>query len=253
MARCRPRPRCPFVVTVALAAATGACGGSTSSDPSSSTGATVGSGGGPIGGTGGVGDGGPGAGGIGGSGGFGDGGTGGCGANPPSIPCPELPPEEGSLCPVNTDPCFGMWWGTTCSYPDPCGATTELQYECSGSTWKLTSGSVTCTSCPATEPAPGSPCSLTTGEMCMYKPGCCYVGYSCLDGQWTPQPTQCPPPAMMCPQAPPNPGAACDPCTTAPECIYDTCASLGKVTQASCENGIWGLSGAPCPTDGGAP
>lgn len=186
MSRPRPRPRAPFVVTVALAAAAGACGGSTSDD-----GGQAGSGGGSggaEGGSGGVGAGGSGGGGFGG-GGFGGAvfGGGGCGANPPSIPCPPTPPVEGTACPPN-DSCFGGWWGSSCSYADPCGGPTPLVLDCSGATWQVQSGTPTCTTCPPTAPVPGSACSLAAGQSCSYDT-CAATGMkttaSCDSSAWS--------------------------------------------------------------------
>lgn len=246
MAPKRPRPRAPFVVTFALAAAAGACGGSTSSDSGSGggeAGGAGGAGGGPTGGSGG----GP----VGGSGGFGNNpGGGGCGANPPSIPCPGTPPPEGSACPTDPGSCFGMWWGTTCYYPDPCGGTDQLVMDCSGTSWKVESGTLTC-KCPASAPVVGAPCAVAASETCSYSAGCCSEVYQCLQGKWSQVPVSCNPPPLICPSTPPAPGAPCDPCAMTGECSYDTCAALGKLTKASCVSGSWSVSGAPCAVDAG--
>lgn len=225
-------------MTFALAAATGACGGSTSND----TGGAGGADGGGAGGSGGVG----GAGGAGGSGGPG---FGGCGANPPSIPCPTSAPEAGAACPT-VDSCFGGWWGATCSYADPCGGTETLTMDCSGPTWKVVSGTLTC-SCPPSEPTAGAACGVKPSELCSYPAGCCPSTYQCSGGQWTPVPTSCNPPPPTCPATPPAPSTACDPCTYSGPCSWDTCATLGKTTNASCVSGVWSVTGAPCVADAG--
>ncbi|MCL4754615.1 MAG: hypothetical protein KJ015_30955 [Myxococcales bacterium] len=243
MAQKRPRPRAPFVVTVALATAAAACGGSTSQE----------SGAGGAGGTGAGGTGGS----VGGSGGGGTGGVGanpgggGCGANPPAIPCPATPPPEGSACPTNPSSCFGGWWGTTCYYPDPCGGTADLVMDCGGATWTVTSGALTCATCPASAPAVGAPCAAPATETCSYSKGCCPDVYQCDQGKWTQVPVSCNPPPLICPATPPQSGAPCDPCAMPGECSYDTCSALGKLTKASCVNGAWLLGSTPCLLDAG--
>jgi hypothetical protein len=187
----KPR-RAPFVVTIALAAAAGACGGSTSGDDnggSGGTGGTGATGGGTTGGSGGSGGGT--LGGSGGIGGISDGGSpnfGGCGANPPSIPCPETPPEVGSACPDGPGGCFGSWWGTSCYYPDPCGSTEQLVYDCGGTTWQFQSGPTVAPMCPASPPADGDPCSACNLPQCTWGDCASSTGAttaSCINGAWS--------------------------------------------------------------------
>ncbi|MBK8996378.1 MAG: hypothetical protein IPM35_11610 [Myxococcales bacterium] len=223
MAKVRARPSAPFVVTVVLTAVAGACGGSTTNG----SGGSGGSGGAP--------------------------GGGGCGANPPSIPCPPTPPAEGSLCPNSPSSCFGGgWWGSSCTYSDPCGGNTPLVLDCGGSTtWKVTSGVTTCQSCPPTEPGAGTPCALVDGQICSFANGCCDAAYQCSQGTWQEVPVSCNPPPLVCPASPPDPNAPCDPCALGGECTYDTCASLGKTTKASCVSGGWSVTVEPCLVDAG--
>ncbi len=183
----RPRPRAPFVVTVAFAVAAGACGGSTSVDSGSGAAGGVGGAGGSGGSAGSAALGGSGGGETGGVGGLG---SGGCGANPPHVPCPEEPPAEGSPCPQNVGSCFGVWWGTSCKYADTCGGT--LIVDCSGTSWTVLDG-LTCESCPASAPVDGTPCTVTGG--CEYDTcgdGGTVQTASCTNGNWAVVQVPCP-------------------------------------------------------------
>jgi hypothetical protein len=222
----KPR-RAPFVVTVALAAAGSsvACGGSTSGDGSGGT-SSGGSGGGV--------------------GGYSTGGYG-AGGNPPHIPCPDALPQEGSACPQ------GSWWGNSCLFPDPCGGTEALVVECTQAGWHLL-GSANC-ACPATQPTPGTACSVPSTEYCSYSDGCCPTSYSCQDGTWSASGVSCNPPYLECPATPPLPGEACNDCAFGLDnCSWNQACNGGPwQTFGSCVNGAWTISQSPCLYDGGNP
>lgn len=217
MAR-RPRPRAPFVVTVAVATLASGCGGSLSSD--------------------------------------GTGGTGGGTTNPPPPECPATLPSPGSGCAVeglscsvvsHTDPC-----GTPITYAVSCVAgawSVELvsPSSCNPPPPPLES-------CPDAEPAAGGWCNVVEGKSCSYPGLCCFATYTCSANIWLDVSPSCNPPQPVCPSAPPAPGAACDPCAPSfAPCSYDSCGDGGVLTSASCENGAWNVQLEPCgpAADGG--
>lgn len=211
--------RAPFVVTLALTAAGSGCGGSTSSGEGS-----------------------------GGSGG-GVGATGGYGANPPAIPCPADLPAEGSACPA------GPWWGNSCAFLDPCGGPEPFYAECNTQTgqWHLL-GSTQC-ECPATQPSPGTACSVPSTEYCSYSDGCCPTSFSCQNGTWSETGVSCNPPYIECPATPPASGEACNECAFGLEdCNWNQACNAGPFQiHGSCQNGAWVVDETPCVWDAGAP
>lgn len=220
--------RAPFVITVAIAATSGACGGSTDSEPSGSGGVS----------TGGVGSNPPGFGGFGGTSAGGSTSSGGTGASPPSVPCPLERPLEGSECPA------GTWFGTSCYFPDPCGGRSPLVAECVSqtATWHLLGG--TECECPLTEPANGSSCSTSASVQCAYPTEyCCSNVATCYAGSWSL--AVCNPPPVPCPLVPPNAGDKCE-CGAYNECTWGECGDAGTKIEGKCFGGVWQLTETTC-------
>lgn len=179
----------------------------------------------------------------------GSGGAGGSGGNPPACPS-SVPPDGGSCSKV----------GMKCTYENSlysCGNDLKQEATCTpNGTWQVSwhQAGTSCNpppppeDCPSKEPSAGVWCNVEPELVCSYSGGCCARMYECQDHVWAETTPPCNPPIPICPEAPPDPGSACDnPCDLVYSCDYGTCGDdAGGAISASCEGGAWVVSAVDC-------
>lgn len=109
------------------------------------------------------------------------------------------------------------------------------------------------TECPATPPDVGSACNVAPTVTCNFANACCGLVLSCLSGAWQDtSPFECNPPAPICPVVVPSTGDPCtlDPCTPADlPCFYfDGCGEGQMAPEATCSAGTWTVKMVNCPS-----
>jgi hypothetical protein len=208
----RSARRSSFVVTVTLAAATGACGGN-----------------------------------VGGSG-TGSGGAGGSGGNPPACPSslPELATSCGSVgleCQYSdgTDAC-----GQERVYRASCAPDGAWDISQVGPTTSCNPPPPPMP-CPTAVPTAGNWCNVDEGEICSFPSDCCPIQYQCLNSVWQQLTTPCDPPQPVCPSTRPAQGEPCNAsCGGIFSCDYDECLINAQYFTATCNAGAWSVVETPC-------
>lgn len=152
--------------------------------------------------------------------------------------CIDAGVDTGAVCPTGTplvgDPCNPAVG--TCSYANSCSGQTT--FTCDGK-WVLGTRSCAAT-CPATEPASGSTCALSSGTTCKFTNACGTTdAATCLGGLWQLTAGKCGP---TCPPIEPLGSEPCG--TNGQVCSYaDSC---GSKDVATCNGGLWSLTPGDC-------
>jgi hypothetical protein len=154
--------------------------------------------------------------------------------------CPPDRPAAGSPCSGNLE----------CG--DPCSATYG-PIECVNGAWMDGAGGCNppaTVQCPSTEPAPGSACSVPSGQPCGYQDPCTstQVTFWCMSGVW--QEAGAPDGPVPCPATTPAAGSSCAACAGRwpSECDYGPTCNGSLNTAATCDatTGTWSISVGSC-------